>query len=136
MDIGVTLGKMKNVAADSDPYLPLLRKHWDALTGMYVAFADRAPMLEFNVESGQILIYPAGNYLEELGSRTREEAKEQYKNAVAEGALMVFVRDESRKILRSYIFAPAKESSMRATRKKRGAGVSNRRGYSAVEGRR
>ena len=29
---------MKDVTVDSDPYLPMLCKHWDALTGMYVAF--------------------------------------------------------------------------------------------------
>jgi hypothetical protein len=118
---------MKEVTADSDLYLPILRKHWDALTSMYVAFEDSAPMLEFDVVTGQIRAYPAGDYLEELSSRTREETKEQYKNAVAEGAMMVFVRDESKKLLRSYIFALAKESSKQARRKESGASVSNRR---------
>lgn len=84
-------------------------------------------MLEFNVKSGQILAYPAGDYLEGLSSRTREEAKKQYQNAIAEGALMVFVCDESNRILRSYIFALADEPSKRTTRKRRGASASNRR---------
>jgi hypothetical protein len=118
---------MEEVTADSDIYLPILRKHWDALTGMYVAFEDRAPMLEFDVVTGQIRAYPAGDYLEELSGRTREETKKQYKKAVAEGALMVFVRDESKEILRSYIFALAKGSSMRSRRKESGTSASNRR---------
>jgi hypothetical protein len=118
---------MKEVTADSDTYLPILREHWEALTGMYVAFEDRAPMLEFNVATGQIRAYAAEDYLEELSDRTREETKEQYKNAVAEGALMVFVRDESKEILRSYIFALAKGSSMREKRKESGTSASNRR---------
>jgi len=107
---------MKKITADSDTYLPILREHWDALTGMYVAFEDRAPMLEFNVVTGQIRAYAAEDYLEELSDRTREETKKQYKKTVAEGALMVFVRDESKEILRSYIFALAKGSSTRARR--------------------
>src|SRR6266446_4120542 len=87
---------LKKVAPKSDAYLPILREHWDALTGMYTAFEDRAPMMEFNVASGQIRVYSAGEYLEDLSGRTREEAKRQYKKAVAEGALMVFVRDDSK----------------------------------------
>lgn len=118
---------MKEVRADSDPYLPILRKHWDALTGMYVAFEDRAPMLEFDVVAGQILAYPAADYLEELSDRTREETKKQYKKATAEGALMVFVRDESKEILRSYVFALAKGSSLRSRRKESGTSGSNGR---------
>lgn len=118
---------MKEVAADSDTYLSILREHWDALTGMHLALEDRAAMLEFNVVTGQIRAYPAGDYLEELSIRTREETKKQYKKAVAEGALMVFVRDESKEILRSYTFALAKGSSRRARRKESGTTASNRR---------
>jgi hypothetical protein len=118
---------MEEVTADSDIYLRILRKHLDALTGMYLAFEDRAPMLEFDVVSGQIRAYPAGDYLEELSGRTREETKKQYEKAVAEGALMVFVRDESQEILRSYIFALAKGSSIRSRRKQSGTSASNRR---------
>jgi hypothetical protein len=117
----------KKVAPEPDAYLPILREHWDALTGMYAAFEDRAPMMEFNVASGQIRVYSAGEYLEDLSARTRDEAKRQYKKAVAEGALMVFVRDDSKEILRSYIFAPAKELSMRARRKEGGNSSSPRR---------
>jgi hypothetical protein len=118
---------LKKVAPKPDAYLPNLREHWDALAGMYTAFEDRAPIIEFNVASGQIRVYSAGEYLEGLSGRTREEAKRQYKKAAAEGALMVFVRDDSKEILRSYIFAPAKELSMRARRKEGGISSSNRR---------
>ena len=42
-----------------------------------------------------------------MSERTREEAKRQYGEATAEGALMVFVRDEEKRVLRSYVFPPA-----------------------------
>jgi hypothetical protein len=105
----------------------MLHEHWDALTGMYLAFEDRAPMMEFDVARGQIRAYPAREYLEGLTDRTREETKKQYKRAVAEGALMVFVRDESKEILRSYVFPPAKGWPPRATRKEGRTSPSNRR---------
>ena len=111
---------------ESDPYLPILREHWDALTGMYLAFEDLAPMMEFDVARGQLRAYSATEYLEGLTERTREETKQQYQKAVAEGALMVFVRDESKAILRSYVFAPSKGPSMRARRKPGRTSPSNR----------
>jgi len=35
------------------------------------------------------------------------QTKQQYRKAVSEGALMVFVRDEVNEVLRSYIFPKA-----------------------------
>lgn len=71
-------------------------------------------MMEFDIASGQIRAYPAKDYLAGLTDRTRDEAKKRHKKAVAEGSLMVFVRDESKQILRSYIFPLVKGSRQRA----------------------
>ena len=98
---------MKKSGADSDPYLKEIRKHWDAITGMYLTYEDLEPMIEFDVASGQIRAYPAKDYLGDLTNRTRETAKKQYQKAVAEGALMIFVKDEVKRVLRSYVFPPA-----------------------------
>ncbi len=95
---------MKKSGEESDPYRKEMRKHWDAITGMYLTYEDREPMIEFDVVSGQIRAYPAKDYLETLTDRTRHIAKKQYQKAVAEGALMVFVRDEAKRVLRSYVF--------------------------------
>lgn len=126
--------EMQEVAGHSDAYLPILRKRWDALTCMYVAFEDRAAMLEFDVVTGQIRAYPARDYLAELSGRTREETKKQYKKAVAEGALMVFVRDASKEILRSYIFALAKDSPCGGDAKRAEPALPTGAGGGAVEG--
>lgn len=91
--------------SNSDPYLKEISKHWNAIAGMHLAFEDLEEIIEFNAVSGQIRAYPAMDYLEELSDRTRESAKKLYQKAVAEGALMVFVRDEAKRVLRSYIFS-------------------------------
>ncbi|MBI4736444.1 MAG: hypothetical protein HY766_10390 [candidate division NC10 bacterium] len=95
---------MKRSASIPDPYLTKVHEHWDAITGMHLAFEDRGPIIEFDVVSGQILAYPAKDYLEGLTDRTREQTKKQYRKALADGALMVFVRDDSKRLLRSYVF--------------------------------
>ena len=99
--------EMTKSRPNSDPYLKKIRKHWNAITGMYLTYEDHKPMIEFDVASGQIRAYPAKDYLEDLTDRTRDIAKKQYQKAVAEGALMVFVRDEAKRVLRSYVFPSA-----------------------------
>ena len=94
----------------SDPYVQKLYEHWDAITGMYCAFPQHAPIIEFDVASGQIVAWPAEEYIGELTERTREQTRKQYQQAVTKGALMVFVRDAPEEILRSYVFPPAGNS--------------------------
>jgi len=74
---------------------------------MYLIYEDHKPIIEFDVVSSQIRAYAAKDYLEGLTDRTRDIAKKQYRKAVAEGALMVFIRDEAKRVLRSYVFPAA-----------------------------
>ena len=93
----------------ADPYAEKVREHWEAITGMYRAFDEHAPIVEFNVDSGRVIAWPAEDYIDELTERTREQTRKLYRQAVAEGALMVFVRDAEQEVLRSYVFPPAEE---------------------------
>ena len=88
----------------SDPYLKKVQEHWDDITKMYAIFEHKDPIIEFDVEALQILAYPAEEYLDGLSDRTRAKTRKLYRQAIADGDLMVFVRDESHRVLRSYIF--------------------------------
>ena len=91
----------------TDPYLRKIHDNWDAITGMYLAFEDKRPIVEFDPIKARIIAYPAEEYLKGLTRRTRDRARRQYRKATAEGGLMVFVRDEVKQVLRSYVFPPA-----------------------------
>jgi len=93
----------------ADPYLEQIREHWDAITGMYATFEQKEPIIEFDPIGIRVLAYPAEQYLDALSDRTRNQAKQQYREATAKGALMVFVRDEVKSVLRSYVFPLAEE---------------------------
>ncbi len=93
----------------SDPYMQKIDEHWHKITGMYVAFEDKKPIIEFEPNRIRIIAYPAEEYIEGLGRRTRDQTKKQYREASAKDSLMVFVRDEQKEILRSYIFPRADE---------------------------
>lgn len=77
---------------------------------MFGAFEDRGPIIEFDVVSERLLAYGAEEYINQLSERTREQTRKQYREAVAEGGLMVFVRDDSEKRLLSYVFPPPIDS--------------------------
>jgi len=93
----------------SDPNMQKIEEHWHEITGMYVAFEKKIPIIEFEPNKIRIIAYPAEEYLDGLSDRTRDQAKKQYREASATGAIMVFVRDEQKEILRSYIFPRADE---------------------------
>ena len=77
---------------------------WNEITGMYAHFENKKPIMELEPNSGRIIAYPAEDYIGNLSYRTRDKTMKQYRKAVATGALMVFVRDELNKFLKSYIF--------------------------------
>ena len=71
---------------------------------MYLAFENNKPIIEFEPNRIRIIAYSAEEYIDGLSDRTRDQSKKQYREACVTGALMVFVRDEQKEILRSYIF--------------------------------
>lgn len=88
----------------SDPYMDKISENWDNITGMYVEFEEKLPIIEFDPNSLRIIAYPAVDYICGLSKRTQDNTMKQYKTASADGSIMVFVRDEVKKVLRSYIF--------------------------------
>lgn len=93
----------------SDQYLTKIHEYWNEITGMYVHFEDKKPIIEFDPNRIKIIAYPAEDYINGLSCRTRDKTMNQYRKAVASGALMVFVRDELGKVLKSYIFSEVDE---------------------------
>ena len=87
-----------------DEYSEKISEYWSEITGMYVALEKKKPIIEFEPNRIRIIAYPAEDYLDGLSERTREKTRKQYQNAAATRALMVFVRDEEKEVLRSYIF--------------------------------
>ncbi len=92
-----------------DQYLTKIHEHWDEITGMYAHFESKKPIIEFDPNCSRIFAYSAADYIRSLSPRTRDETKKQYREAVDKGSIMVFVRDELNKVLRSYIFPKADE---------------------------
>jgi len=87
-----------------DEYSEKINKYWDEITGMYILFEDKKPIIELEPNRIRIIAFPAEEYLDGLSERNREQSRKQYQKATATGAMMVFVRDEEKDVLRSYVF--------------------------------
>ena len=86
-----------------------INEYWNEITGMYAHFENKKAIIEFEPNSGRIIAYPAEDYINNLSYRTRDKTMKQYRKAAATGSLMVFVRDELNKVLKSYMFPKADE---------------------------
>lgn len=93
--------------AYQDKYLPLVKKRWDAIRRMYHEHGCET-ILEFWVNTGKLVPYGA-DYLNALSERTRVMAKRKYRRAMDEGNMLVFVRDDVKEVLRSYLLRDEEE---------------------------
>ncbi len=97
--------------APPDPYLVKIDQLWDKIVGMAELFGHIDPIIQLNVTTNQILAYAAKDYLGQLSDRTRETAKQHFKEAKANGALTIFVLDEVNRVHRSYIIPLDKDET-------------------------
>ena len=63
----------------TDLYLQKIQEHWDEITGMYLTFEEKGPVIELDANGLLIVAYPAQEYLDGLSDRTREQAKRTYR---------------------------------------------------------
>ncbi len=92
------------MALKSDPYMKKIDKYWNEIVGVYLTFQKNKPIIEFDPNRIRIIAYPADEYLNGLSDSTREDAKKLYHAASELGSIMLFVRDEEKRVLTSYIF--------------------------------
>ncbi len=91
-------------ANDKDPYLSALYKNWPCILTAYDDFKDEKPILEYRIPEELVYVYPAMDYINDLTERTREQARQSYLDATAAGEFLIFVRDSTERVLRSYQF--------------------------------
>lgn len=88
---------------NDDPYWDTIQEHWDAIILTHKAFSHKDQILEFDVTGQKIYSYPAGDYINNLSERTREQTARQFAEAKKRNQFILFVKDTQNKRLRSYI---------------------------------
>jgi hypothetical protein len=86
-----------------DPYLALIDEQWANIVRMYQTFKDKDQIIEFDVSEEKIYSYPAGDYIQNLSERTRDQTARQFAEAKKRKQFILFVKDTPNQRLRSYI---------------------------------
>ena len=94
---------MEEHIVSDDPYLDLIDEHWDNIVMVYRTFKDKDQIIEFDVSEEKIYSYPAGDYIQALSERTRDQTARQFAEAKKYKQFILFVKDTPNQRLRSYI---------------------------------
>jgi hypothetical protein len=85
-----------------DPYLDIIDGYWDKIMMMYDLFAVKKPVMLLELPSLKIYAYPYEEYKADLNQRSQAILAHQYQQAQANNQMVLFVRDNERRKLRSY----------------------------------
>jgi hypothetical protein len=77
-------------------------EHWAAIRLLYDRFADKRPVILFDVQEQRLYAYPYVDFRKELNARSQRSLKLQYERANRDGQVVVFVRDNEQRRLVSF----------------------------------
>ncbi len=72
---------------------------------LYLQFAEKQPVMLYDVQDGKIYAYPYVDFKAELSAGSQDILKDQYEEAVREEKIVVFVRDNEKQKLISFCLA-------------------------------
>jgi hypothetical protein len=89
-------------AAPRDTYLDAVEQHRGAILAMYRLYEAERPIMLFDVNAQKIYAYPYDSFKSELTTRGQASLTKQYEEALRDGTIVVFVRDDDERKLVSY----------------------------------
>lgn len=92
----------KSIAADLDPYWAAIVHQWSFIVGLYSQYADKCPVMLLDIQEERVYAFPFEDFRAELSERSQASLTRQYKRALADEAIVVFVRDNEQEKLVSY----------------------------------
>jgi hypothetical protein len=93
------------VVAMSDPYFSAIQEQWLNILGMYMTFGSKKPIILYDLQEKKIYAYPYREFKAELSKESQALLEHDYKSASALGSMVVFVRDNMKRKLVSYILS-------------------------------
>jgi len=97
---------MKNKTIDH--YKIIIKKNWNIIEKAYCDFIKIDPIIEYDIDEAKVFVYSGAEYLETLSERTRQKTKDLFLITKAQGDMLVFIKDSSNKVLKSYVFTRIK----------------------------
>ena len=85
-----------------DVYLDIVCQYRSFIVKVYEQYADKKPVMLFDIQEQRIYAMPFAEYRADLSKRSQASLKKQYERAMADGKMVVFVRDNEKERLVSY----------------------------------
>jgi hypothetical protein len=83
----------------NEQYLDVIDEHWSNILKLYKKFEDKKPIMLFDKDRS-IYAYPYEDFKSELSKKSQTMLEEQYKDALLNNEVVVFVRyDEQQKLI-------------------------------------
>ena len=88
-----------------DPYLELIKEQWPSIADTYNRYAERRPIMLVDVQESVIHAYPYEEFVLLLDAPSRRQIEMQYRRAMDNRQMVLFVRDTNNKVFQSYTLA-------------------------------
>ena len=85
-----------------DPYWAVVCEHWPKILQWYQLFADKKPVMLFDIQEQRIYAYPYKEFKADLSQRSQARLDQPYRKTAAHNQIVVFVRDNEKRKLVSY----------------------------------
>ena len=90
----------------SDPYFAMVQEQWATILRAYMDFEEKKPVILFDIQEAKIYAYPYHDFKADLSPRSQALLEQEYNEALTEGKIVVFVRDNRKRKLVSYTLEP------------------------------
>jgi hypothetical protein len=87
----------------SDQYYSAIEEQWSNIRGLYMAYGSKRPIMLYDIHENKIYAYPYEEFKAELSEQSRIYLETDYKSASGRGGIIVFVRDDIKRQLVSYV---------------------------------
>ncbi len=88
----------------SDPYLDMASAQLHDIRMWYQMFAAKKPVMLYDIQEQKIYAYPYREFKADMSEHSQAILEAQYRRALADGRMVVFVRDNEQRRLVSYSF--------------------------------
>ena len=79
----------KRGPANHDPYLDVVYQQWPFIVALYRKYADKNPVMLFDIQEQRVYAYPYDAYRAELSERSQASLERQYECTRNEGQVVV-----------------------------------------------
>jgi hypothetical protein len=87
----------------SDPYFEAVQEQWPNIHALYMMYENKRPIILYDLQEKKVYAYPYKEFKAELSENSQASLEHDYKSASALRSMVVFVRDNIKRKLVSYI---------------------------------